>query len=148
MILAFFALVIAVDTFFIVRAVATFPGEQVKNSYMLGLDYNREIERREHQRDLGWRAEAGITEDDGQVLLVRLRSATDQPVSGLAVSARLFSAAADRIDEMIALEERGPGDYAAALSLPAQARIEIGIAAARPGEDGSVFEAFKTVVVP
>ena len=148
MLIGFFALVIAVDAFFIVRAVATFPGEQVKNSYVLGLDYNREVERRERQRSLGWRAEAGIASHGGQSLVVRLRSAADEPVAGLALSARIFSAAAGGADETVALQEREAGEYAADISLPAGARVEIAVAALRPGEAAPVFEATKTLVAP
>jgi nitrogen fixation protein FixH len=148
MLIAFFALIIAVDAFFIVRAVATFPGEQVKNSYVLGLDYNREVERRERQREIGWRAEAGISSGGGQSLVVRLKSSANEPVSGLNLSARVFSAAAGGSDETIALQERGAGEYAASVSFPARARVEIAVSALRPGEAAPVFEATKTLVVP
>jgi nitrogen fixation protein FixH len=148
MLIAFFALVIAVDAFFIARAVATFPGEQVKNSYVLGLDYNREVERRERQRDLGWRAEAGIASEAGQSLVVRLRSRADEPVSGLNMSARVFSAAAAGVDEKIDLQERSPGEYVAPVSLPAKARVEIAVSALRAGEAAPIFETTKTLVVP
>ena len=148
MLIAFFALIIAVDTFFIVRAVATFPGEQVENSYVLGLDYNREVERRERQRGLGWRAEAGIAADAGQSLVVRLRSSTDEPVSGLRLTAQVFSAASGGVNQTITLKERVSGEYAAAVSFSPRARVEIAISVQRPGETTPVFEATKTLVVP
>jgi nitrogen fixation protein FixH len=147
MLLAFFALIIAVDAYFIVRAVGTFPGEQVKNSYVLGLDYNREVERRDRQRRLGWRAEAGIVQTGGQHLLVHLTSAADEPLSGLAVSVQVFSAADGGIDETIELEEREPGSYAAPISLPARARVEMRISALRSGDTEPAFEAVKTLVI-
>jgi nitrogen fixation protein FixH len=148
MLIAFFVLIIAVDAFFIARAVATFPGEQVKNSYVLGLDYNREVERRERQRDLGWRAEAGIVSETGQSLVVRLRSAAGEPVSGLSLTARVYSAAAGGVDEAVTLQERGPGEYAAPMTLAAQARVEVAVSGFRPGEGAPIFEATKTLVVP
>jgi nitrogen fixation protein FixH len=148
MLLAFFALIIAVDAYFIFRAVATFPGEQVKNSYVLGLDFNREVERRERQRTLGWRAEAGVVQDDGQHLLVHLTSAEGRPLSGLAVSVELFSAAMGPVEETIVLEERGPGDYVAPVVLPAQARVEMNISAQRSGDSEPAFEAVKVLVTP
>ena len=55
---AFFVVTFAVDGYFIVRAVNTFPGEQVKNSYVLGLDFNQQVARRAAQAELGWTAEA------------------------------------------------------------------------------------------
>ena len=146
MLVVFFALVIAVDAYFIVRAVATFPGEQVKNSYVLGLDYNREVERRDRQRALAWRAEAGIVQSGGQHLLVRLTSGSSQPLSGLAVSVQVFSAAASGVDQIVVLEEREPGSYVAPISLPSRARVEMRIAAQRVGETAPAFEAVKTLV--
>jgi nitrogen fixation protein FixH len=144
---AFFALVIAVDAYFIVRAVATFPGEQVKNSYVLGLDYNHEVERRDRQRELGWRAEAGIVETGGQHLLVHLKSGAAEPLSGLTVSAQVFSAAIGGIDETIELKEREAGSYVAAVSLPSRAHVEVRISASRAGDAEPAFEAIKTLVI-
>jgi hypothetical protein len=57
---AFFIVTFAVDGYFIVRAVNTFPGEQVKNSYVLGLDFNQQVARRAAQAELGWTDEAGL----------------------------------------------------------------------------------------
>ncbi len=147
MLVVFFALIISVDAYFIVRAVATFPGEQVKNSYVLGLDYNREVERRDRQRKLGWRAEAGIVQIGGQHVLVHLTSAAAEPVRGLAVSVRVFSAAVGGVDETIALEERKPGSYVAPISLPSRAHVEMRISALRSGDAEPAFEAVKTLVV-
>ena len=71
MVIGFFALIIGTDTYFIISAVNTFPGEQVRNSYVLGLDYNREIEERSKQADLGWTVEAGVVRDGRAALVVR-----------------------------------------------------------------------------
>ena len=79
---SFFALVIAADTYFVVRAVGTFPGEQVKNSYVLGLDYNHQLARREAQLKLGWTAEAGLVGGEDPMLLVRCNSDAG-PLTGL-----------------------------------------------------------------
>jgi len=147
MVFIFFALVAAADTLFIVNAVRSFPGEQVKNSYVLGLDYNREVERRDRQRALGWRAEAGIVQAGGQHLLVRLTSSAAEPVSGLAVSVQVFTAAAGGVDETIALEEREPGSYIAPILLPSGAHVEMRISALRSGEAAPAFEAVKTLVI-
>src|SRR5690348_6965971 len=85
MVFLFFAVIIAVDAFFIMRAVNTFPGEQVKNSYVLGLDYNREVERHEAQARLGWTAQAGIDMEDGRSLILRIYDRDSAPLSGLSV---------------------------------------------------------------
>ncbi len=141
LIVAFFAITISVDVFFIIRAVNTFPGEQVKNSYVLGLDFNREIERREAQRKLGWTAQAGLVE---QALLVRLSSVSG-PVTGLRVEAQVLMPG--RGERTLELAERAPGEYAAPLDLAGSHRLELEIVAKRSGEDAIVFEASKTIEV-
>jgi nitrogen fixation protein FixH len=148
MVCAFFALVIAVDAFFIFRAVATFPGEQVKNSYVLGLDFNREVERRERQQALGWSVEAGIVEEMGQTLVVRISNSDRQAARGLIVTAKVLSASGKPAETEIALQERSPGEYASALGMPLNGQIRIGMKATRPGETTPAFEAQKTLVMP
>lgn len=148
MVLAFFLLVIAVDTYFIVRAVATFPGEQVKKSYTMGLEYNREIENRQRQAELGWTAQAGIREEDGLALIVRLADRSLAPVSGLEVSAAYHVAGAGGDDQMVVLSERRPGEYGAPLDLTSQSRVEFNIKARRHGDSETVFQAGKTLVTP
>lgn len=141
MIFAFFAVTVSVDIFFVIRAVNTFPGEQVKNSYVLGLDFNREIERRDAQRKLGWTAQAGLVD---QSLLVRFGSASG-PVTGLQVEAEVLMPG--RGARTVELAERAPGEYAAPVDLDGAHRLEIGITAKRSGEDAVVFEASKAIEV-
>lgn len=137
-ILAFFATVTAVDILFIVRAVGTFPGEEVKNSYVLGLDYNREVERRAEQARLGWTAEAGV--EPGPVVVVRMPP-------GLAVAVRYHVFGSKAEPEPLNLAERAPGEYAASLPVAAPARVELAIEAGQPNKP-AVFEATKTLVIP
>lgn len=148
MVCAFFALVISVDTFFIVRAVATFPGEQVKNSYVLGLDFNREVERRERQEALGWSAEAGIADEAGKTLIVRIRQSDLQPVSGLIVKAQLVSASGKPVEIEFSLQERAPGEYSVAVDTPLHGQVRLEVEASRAGEATPAFEARKALVLP
>lgn len=141
MIFAFFAVTVSVDVFFIVRAVNTFPGEQVKNSYVLGLDFNREIERRDAQRKRGWTAQAGLVD---RSLIVRLNSAAG-PLTGLDVEAEVLMPG--RGTTTLALVEHAPGEYLAPVDIGDAHRLEIGIAAKQAGNDAIVFEASKTIEV-
>jgi len=147
MVFAFFAVVIAVDAYFIVGAVTTFPGERVKNSYVLGLDYNREVERNERQAKLGWSATAGLKREDELKLVIRIRDLDAQPVSGLAVSAAWHVLGQGRDERDLALREVEPGQYEAIIDAPNASRIDVLFAAQRPREDHIVFEAAKTLVV-
>jgi len=139
-----FALVIAVNTFFVVRAVGTFPGEQVKNSYVLGLDYNRQLARREAQLKLGWTAEAGLVDGDDPMLLVRLGSDAG-PVTGLTVKVDMILPG--RGAQTLLLTEHAPGDYAGAVALNGAHRAELEISASAPGSTTPVFEATKVLDV-
>ncbi len=140
----FFALVIAVDAFFIVQAVGTFPGEQVKNSYVIGLDYNHQLERREAQLKRGWTAEAGLVGGMDQTLLVRLRSASG-PVTGLKVEVDMILPG--RGAETLTLAERAPGEYAGAVAMNGAHRAELEISATEPDAKTPVFEATKVLQV-
>jgi len=144
---AFFTAVIAVDVYFVTSAVRTFPGEEVKNSYVLGLDYNREVARREKQEALGWVAEAGLSNETGPVLLVRLHTASGAPVTGLSITANVRAAGRGGDGQMVTLSERRPGEYAAAMPTPGRGKLDLEIAAQRLGESDVVFEATKTLVI-
>jgi len=145
---AFFAVVIAVDVYFVASAVRTFPGEEVKNSYVLGLEYNQELARRQVQDRLGWQAEAGLRNEGGQHLVVRLETAPEVAVTGLIVSANMRVIGKVGDGESIALSEGSPGEYAAPISLAGPGRAELTISARRRGEAEAVFEAMKTLVIP
>ncbi len=146
MISAFFAVFISVDAYFIFGAVTSFPGEQVKNSYVLGLNYNREVESRERQAQLGWTAEAGVQREDGVSLIFRLRDRDAMPVSGLNVSATWHVAGQGRGEYDVEMIERASGEYAARIDVPDSARLEVTFSARYTGGEDVVFEAGKTLV--
>jgi len=143
----FFAIIISLDALFITFAVQTFPGEQVRNSYMLGLDYNKEVARRREQEQLGWAAEVGLTGAERPQLLVRMLAADQGSVTGLVVSASLH-VAGERDDTVLDLIEVSPGTYTAPIAIRAGARLEATVSARRQSDASSVFSATKTLVLP
>ena len=147
-ILGFFAAFIAVDVLFIVRAVSTFPGEEVKNSYVLGLDYNAEVARKQKQATLGWRAEIGVEGRSAPMLVVRLAHKDDVGLAGLDVAARVHVFGSREEYAPIPLKERAAGEYVGELPVQAPVRLDIEIEAHRANEAGPVFEAVKTLVIP
>jgi nitrogen fixation protein FixH len=140
---AFFAVMTAVQVVFVTQAIVTFPGEHEHNSYMQGLDYNRTLERREAQRRLGWRAQAGV--DPTSALVVRLADATSQPVENLVVTARVRHPGAE--ETSLSFTERAAGEYAAPFAV-APGRLEIVIAARGSAQGDVLFEAEKSLVIP
>jgi nitrogen fixation protein FixH len=133
---------IAIEAFFVVRAVATFPGEDVPNSYVLGLDYNRTLARRAKQDRLGWRVEAGI--ESNSMLVVRFENSDGIPLDRLDVSAVVHRSGQSGEGEQVGLKQRSPGEYAAPVN--ATGRIRISIEARRAGEGEPAFQAAKTLV--
>lgn len=145
-IFGFFAVTIAVNAFFIVRAVGTFPGEQVEKSYLVGLEYNDELARKEAQRRLGWVAQAGFIDEPARSLVVRLQSRDGLPVSGLDMSADVFLSGAGDDVTRLELSEHAAGEYVAAVSSLGAGRAVIEIEAFRPGETKAVFQASKKLI--
>lgn len=146
MMVAFFAVIIALDALFITFAIQSHPGEKVKNSYVLGLEYNRELARQAEQRALGWRLDAGLVDDDA-TLLVRLTDATGEPLRGMAVAARMHVAGVRKDLEPVWLAERAPGEYAMAAPMQGPAKIDAVIAVSRSRDGAAIFEATKTLVL-
>ena len=144
----FFALIIGADAYFIFRALNTFPGEQVRNSYVLGLDYNREIEQRSRQAELGWTAEAGIVDGGKTALVVRIVDRAQAPVTDLHVEASYFVIGGGRNEHKLALTQGDPGEYRAYLDDSHAGRAEFRITAGRGKNDAMLFQASKMMVIP
>lgn len=147
MVFGFFAIIVGTDTFFIVRALSTFPGEQVRNSYVLGLDYNRELESRARQTELGWKAQAGLDQNNAHVFVVRIEDAAKVPVTALDISVTYFVAGSGQDERQIALTEKKPGEYWGQLDLALKGRAEFNISARRAGVEAPVFEASKMAII-
>ncbi|TGY90583.1 hypothetical protein E5163_05545 [Marinicauda algicola] len=109
----FFAVVIAVNAVFIAFAVKTFSGEEVERSYVQGLEYNRVIEARRAQAELGWQAAVNMT--GGQVL-VEIARPDGSPVGGLFLEGALRHPADTGLDRPLAFRERETGLYVAEVS--------------------------------
>lgn len=147
MVFVFFAVVFGVDTFFIARAVGTFPGEQVKNSYVLGLDYNREVQSRARQARLGWTARAGLTRKQDLSLVLRIEDRGSAPVSGLYVTAEYHVPGEGGDEQIVVMREVAPGEYEAPIGRSSARRIDVLFFARRTASDAPEFEARKSLVI-
>ncbi|MEQ1868253.1 MAG: FixH family protein, partial [Micropepsaceae bacterium] len=58
--LAFFGVTLAVNIALATYAISSFSGEDVAKPYQQGLDYNKALEARAAQRDLGWSASINL----------------------------------------------------------------------------------------
>ena len=106
----FFAIVVAVDTGFVVMAVKTFPGEVSATPYEDGLAYNKSYDALRAQETLGWWATAAA--EPGTVT-VELRDRAGQPLAGLAVTGDLQHPATEAGRVVLAFHETRPGRYVA-----------------------------------
>lgn len=141
----FFGIIFAVNIAFTVFAVNTFPGEQVKKSYVQGLNYNQSLADRKRQAELGWRAEIGFeTQADGNAILVsNWFDKTDQALVQLDVQAKIIRPASEENMQEVILSGDGPGRYAKTLSELTEGVWHIEITAINP--DGDQATAFKTL---
>ena len=105
----FFAIIIAVDVLFMVKAYQSFSGQIVKNPYEAGLAWNQHLLDEKHQAALGWRVDAGL-QDSGELVVTVLDKA-GAPVAGLKANVTLERPATEQGRLQVALKESAPGIY-------------------------------------
>jgi nitrogen fixation protein FixH len=113
--LAFFGAVIAVNAAFAVIAVRSFPGEDVRRSYLQGLQYNDTLAERRAQAELGWSAAVELaagTADSAEVR-IRLTDRNGAALDGLAVAGDLQWPTNAQFDQALAFSPIGDGVYVA-----------------------------------
>ncbi|MBW8812947.1 MAG: FixH family protein [Caulobacterales bacterium] len=108
-IVAFFLVVIAVDTSFAVIAYRTHPGEVSVTPYEDGLVYDREIRQMHAQEALGWQAAAAA--EPGRVV-VQMRDRSGAPIRGLKIAGKLERPATEAGRLVAQFSEVSPGVYA------------------------------------
>jgi nitrogen fixation protein FixH len=115
--LLFFGAVIAINVAFAVAAVRSFPGEDVRRSYLQGLNYNETLAARRLQAANGWRAGAiFIQTSDGAAVELTLHDAQDHPLRNVSINGDLRWPTDERFDRALAFEPRGEGVYVAPLT--------------------------------
>lgn len=116
-VLAFFGLVTAVNVTFAVYAISSFPGEDVRRSYLQGLRYNETLAERRAQAALGWRATTMLRSDAGEAALeVRLTTREGAPVNGATLVGELQRPISAQFDQQLTFAPAGDGRYLARLS--------------------------------
>jgi nitrogen fixation protein FixH len=110
---AFFAIVFAVNGIMVKAATSTFGGVETQSSYKAGLQFEQEAARAHQQDRLQWRVDGHIARTPrGEAALdVSVRDAKGKPVSGITAEARLAHPADERLDRDIALNAAGAGGF-------------------------------------
>lgn len=140
--LGFFSLMFTVNGIFLYHAITSFPGEDVKKSYVQGLDYNRTLNTRQTQRELGWRASAGY--ENGE-LIFHLRDQEGKALSRHMVDADIRHAATTRKDMLIRLSPTADGNYAARLPSIEPGQWNVRFLVRSASDEEIVFEAHKAL---
>lgn len=115
MLIAFFGLIIAVNTYFISAAVTSFRGEDVKGSYRQGLEYNQTLKQREVQSRLEWTITANIIpkEANNSIIIVKFIDAAKAPIDGLTLAGTLRHPTDLAQDRNLEFRALGGGRYQA-----------------------------------
>lgn len=109
-VVAFFGVVVAVDSAFLIAAYRSHPGQVSVTPYEDGLAFNREVARRRAQVALGWTA--AVAPSAGG-LVVELRDSVGAPVSGQQLSGLLRRPATEAGEFRLTFSEASPGHYLA-----------------------------------
>lgn len=111
--IAFFALVAAVNAVMIRFAVSTFAGTVTDSAYRASLAYNSEEAAATTQDALDWKVDGGFARavTGEAVLTVDVRDAHQAAVAGLEISARLTHPLNSRLDHSFELTPATGGSY-------------------------------------
>lgn len=123
--IAFFAAIIAINVAFTIAAIDTFPGEDVRRSYLQGLQYNQTLAERRAESALGWRAIVSFEPDAAQpTLIVQLADSSGAPIVAK-LEGVLRRPVDARFDQTLQFERQADGSYRAALSALAPGAWEL-----------------------
>ena len=107
---AFFGVVIAVDTGFVIMSVKTFPGEVSVTPYEDGLLHDKAVAQFEAQQRLGWTATAA---GEAGAVVVEFHDRAGAPLSGLSISGDLQRPATEAGRVTLRFKQTAPGHYVA-----------------------------------
>ncbi|GAY24039.1 FixH family protein [Sphingobium fuliginis] len=113
---AFFAVVIAVNMLMATVAVRSFGGTVVENSYVASQKFNGWLAEARAQKRLGWRD--AVTLDAARHVGLTLADARGAPVAGGQVTAVAQHPLGRTPDLLLAFRETAPGVYASDRALP------------------------------
>jgi nitrogen fixation protein FixH len=110
---AFFAIVFAVNGVLVQAAISTFGGVETASSYQAGLQFEQEVAVSQRQDALHWLVSGQLRRDGGgqTVLDVSARDASGAPLAGLTATALLAHPADSRLDHAIAVQPAGVGVF-------------------------------------
>lgn len=142
--LAFFGVMFSVNGVFLYHAITSFPGEDVKKSYVQGLNYNHTLAARAAQAELGWQAEAGL---QGEQIVFRLHDAEGLPLPNFAVIGELRRSTTQDHDQAITFTANYDGSYHADAGPLHQGQWQLRITVLDAPAENVLFKVDKTLWV-
>ena len=123
----FFGAVFAVNGAFIYFALATHPGDDVKDAYVGGLKFNQEIAENRAQQKLGWQASLNVDPDlrGGQIIEIAFVDTRAKPVRGLKLEAKLRHPVLASLDRPIEFHTVRDGVFRANIDEPPSAQWDL-----------------------
>ncbi|MFT5776053.1 FixH family protein [Hyphomonas sp.] len=147
--IGFFGLMFIVNGVFLWAALSSFPGEDVRHSYLQGLHFNQTIASLKHQEGMAWKAELGLIEEpDGDVLVARILDADGLALPSRNVTAELRRAATQDSDIIVDMLPVGSGEYRAELPVLTRGAWHVALnAEVADGRSDTGFKASKVIMV-
>jgi nitrogen fixation protein FixH len=110
---AFFAVVGAVNAIMMAAAVSTFAGLESESAYQSGLAFEREIAAAEKQQALYWQVEAKIERADHGATGIEIAARDDRggALAGLGAAVTLVHPTDRRLDRNVRMTEGAPGHF-------------------------------------
>lgn len=110
---AFFAVIIGVNSFMVHEALSTFRGVDTDSAYRAGQLFEHDVVMAQAQDAQHWRVDAKVTSAaDGSALLdVDARDASDAPLGGMTATAVFARPTDRRLDRVVAVNEDAPGHF-------------------------------------
>jgi nitrogen fixation protein FixH len=132
---AFFAVVAAVNAVMMTAAVTTFSGVETKNAYQAGVTFAREEVAAEAQESRHWRVNSSLRSQANGLTQVEL-SAQDragQPLAELEATVSLIHPNDRRLDRPVAMQASATGHFRGAVT-PSPGQWDLVIELSRDGE--------------
>lgn len=122
--IAFYGVIISVNSLFIFFAIDTWPGLTTEDSYKKGLAYNQTIDAAAKQSAMGWNSIVTVdaATNTDKTIIIRMTEDADTPIGKLVVTAKMERAVGDHKTQIITLSETAPGEYSGTFKEPAEGR--------------------------
>ena len=115
---AFFGIIFAMNSYFIIVSLRTFRGEDEQKPYLQGISFNQTLARRAEQQALGWKATITAKRlADGHVRIeITTRDRNGSAVEAPGLAGELRHPSDENRDQVFQLNAAAPGLYRAELT--------------------------------